>query len=127
MSTETGAVVVAGLGWQRAAKLLAAPGLVAGIGGVLLWLMRLLERHGVERLPLQVKYVLLPVFVVGAFTAGWGAFLAPLFVIPALLIAVIRTVGHRASPAPSRGTWSWVALGLAGVVIAWTAVPLLGW
>ncbi len=113
--------------WPPAVKLLALPGILAGVGGLLVWLMILLEHSPMGQatgVAGGIQLVLAPLFIIGAVLAGNGAVFAPPFVIGAILMALYESVSRRGRLRPVQA-WLWALGGVAGVAIAWTSVPRL--
>lgn len=110
--------------WPPAHTLLALPGVLAGAGGVVIWVVMLAERAGITEPPGLLQVVLLPVVVAGGMLAGWGGFLAVPFVGAGFLLALSNSL--RGEPGgPRLAAWKWTLLGAAGTVLAWTAMPRL--
>jgi hypothetical protein len=92
--------------------------MAAGAGAAQVWAGWILSRMGLH---LDGGAVVL---LVPAFAAGWGAFVAPVPSLAALAIAVVLRVRDRQLVRSNR-TLEFVTLGILGIALAWTAVPLL--
>ena len=106
--------------WVATARILSLPGLLAGVGGLLVWSAVLIDRTGVKT-PQPFEYVFLGAVAMTSIGTFVGA---ALFLVALIIALTLAFIGNPPS-AQRAAAWRMVLAGFFGTLIAGSALAVL--